>query len=42
MKMPDTKTQRRMLPFAIQFVRFATGFAAILAIALLILRIAGS
>ena len=30
-----------MLPFAIEFVRFSAGFAAILAVALLLLRIVG-
>ena len=34
--------ERRALPFFIEFVKFATGFAAIIAVALLSLRIASS
>lgn len=33
---------RRALPFFIEFVKFATGFAAILAVALLTLHVASA
>jgi hypothetical protein len=35
-------TERRMLPFVVEFVKFATGFAVIVAIALLTLRAASA
>lgn len=34
--------ERRMLPFVVEFVKFATGFAVIVAIALLTLHIASA
>lgn len=33
---------RRALPFFVEFVKFATGFAAIVAVALLSLRVASA
>ena len=35
-------TERRMLPFFIEFVKFTTGFAVIVAVALLALNIASA
>lgn len=35
-------TERRLLPFFIDFVKFATGFAAIIAVALLTLHAASA
>ena len=32
-------TERRMLPFFVEFVKFATGFAVIIAVALLALNV---
>lgn len=37
-----TARERRMLPFFIEFVKFATGFAAIIAVALFTLHIASA
>lgn len=34
--------ERRMLPFVVEFVKFATGFAAIVAVALLTLHVASA
>lgn len=34
--------ERRMLPFFIEFVKFATGFAVIIAVALLTLHVASA
>ena len=34
--------ERRMLPFVVEFVKFATGFAAIIAVALLALHVASA
>lgn len=34
--------ERRALPFFIEFVKFSTGFAAIIAVALLTLHVAGA
>lgn len=36
------ETERRPLPFVVEFVKFAAGFAAIVAIALLTLHIASA
>ncbi|MBU6214887.1 hypothetical protein KGM48_03570 [Patescibacteria group bacterium] len=36
------RTERRLLPFFIEFVKFSAGFAAIIAIALLTLRVASA
>ena len=33
-------TERKMLPFVVEFVKFAAGFAAIIAVALLTLHVA--
>lgn len=38
-KRPQDK-EERMLPFFIEFVRFSTGFAALIAVGLLVLRMA--
>lgn len=38
---PDTRA-RRILPFFIEFVKFATGFAAIIAAALITLHVASA
>lgn len=35
-------TERRMLPFFVEFVKFATGFAVIVAVALVTLHIASA
>ena len=35
-------TERRMLPFVVEFVKFATGFAVIVAVALLTLHVASA
>ncbi|MFA5998348.1 MAG: hypothetical protein WC814_03120 [Candidatus Paceibacterota bacterium] len=35
-------TERRLLPFFVEFVKFATGFAAIVAVGLLTLQVAGA
>lgn len=35
-------TEKRMLPFFVEFVKFATGFAAIIAVALLTLHVASA
>ena len=35
-------TERRMLPFVVEFVKFATGFAVIIAVALLALNVAAA
>lgn len=40
--MPEQKRPRRALPFFIEFVKFSAGFAFILAIALLLLNVAGA
>ncbi|HQT82751.1 MAG TPA: hypothetical protein PLW99_01210 [Candidatus Paceibacterota bacterium] len=34
--------ERRMLPFVVEFVKFATGFAVIVAVALLTLHVASA
>ncbi len=34
--------ERRMLPFFVEFVKFSTGFAAIIAVALLTLHVASA
>ena len=34
--------ERRMLPFVIEFVKFSTGFAVIVAVALLMLNVASA
>lgn len=34
--------ERRMLPFFVEFVKFSTGFAAIVAVALLTLHVASA
>ncbi|MHB8660824.1 MAG: hypothetical protein ACYC75_02735 [Minisyncoccota bacterium] len=36
------ETERRMLPFFIEFVKFSTGFAVIIALALLALHVANA
>jgi hypothetical protein len=36
------ETERRLLPFVVEFVKFAAGFAVIVAIALLTLHIASA
>lgn len=36
------ETEQRMLPFVVEFVKFATAFAVIIAIALLTLHIASA
>jgi hypothetical protein len=38
----STKTGRRALPFFVEFVKFSTGFAVIIAAALLTLRFAST
>lgn len=38
--MNNLKNKKRMLPFVVEFVKFATGFAAIIAVALLTLHVA--
>ena len=38
----DRDTGRRMLPFFIEFVKFSSGFAAIIAAALLTLHVAST
>jgi len=38
----ERDTERRMLPFFVEFVKFASGFAAIIAIALLTLHVASA
>lgn len=35
-------TERRILPFFVEFVKFATGFAVIIAVALLALNVAAA
>lgn len=44
MRNPKNKndTERRMLPFFIEFVKFTTGFAAIIAVALFTLHVASA
>ncbi|MHB0865538.1 MAG: hypothetical protein ACYC1Y_01380 [Minisyncoccota bacterium] len=37
-----TEEERRMLPFAVEFVKFATGFAVIIAVALITLQVASA
>lgn len=41
-RLPDSRqdTERRILPFFIEFVKFTTGFAVIVAAALLMLNVA--
>lgn len=39
---PSGTTMRRMLPFVVEFVKFVTGFAVIVAIALLALHFASA
>ncbi len=36
------ETEQRMLPFVVEFVKFSTGFAAIIAVALITLHVAGT
>lgn len=36
------RTEKRTLPFFVEFVKFATGFAVIIAIALVALRASGA
>ena len=36
------ETERRALPFVVEFVKFATGFAVIIAVALLTLHVASA
>lgn len=42
MKLLDKKTERRALPFVVEFVKFSTGFAVIVAVALLTLHVASA
>jgi len=41
-KKKQMQAERRMLPFVVEFVKFATAFAVIIAIALLTLHIASA
>ncbi|MEK7604449.1 MAG: hypothetical protein AAB442_01480 [Patescibacteria group bacterium] len=38
----NQKIERRLLPYFVEFVKFASGFAAIIAVALLTLHIASA
>lgn len=42
MKARTEERERRMLPFVVEFVKFATGFAAIVAVALFTLHVASA
>ena len=38
----NRETERRLLPFFIEFVKFSTGFAAIITVALMTLHVASA
>jgi len=42
MRFPKEETERRMLPFVVEFVKFSAGFAVIIAIALVTLHVASA